>query len=306
MFSAIENSSTRPRRWRSSGIWPTPSSKCCRTDSSVMSRPDERDAAAVDPPQPASRLDQLRLAVAVDAGDPTISPARTSNETSAHLLDARDRRGRGASTRSSGSPGRRCRPSLLRSSTSRPTIRRASSSSVAPSADSVSIDLAATKHGDPVGDVEHLVELVADEDDRQSLTRRACARMPKSSPASWGVSTAVGSSRMRTSARRYRALRISTRCCWPTVMSWTRASGRSRSRMSPRGSRRALGGPCVVEQDVPVVGSIASTMFSATVMTGMSMKCWCTMPIPRSIASSRRLTCCTASPLTTISPSSGW
>ena len=26
-------------------------------------------------------------------------------------------------------------------------------------------------------------------------------------------------------------------------------------------------------------------MFSATVITGMSMKCWCTMPIPRSIAS---------------------
>ena len=33
------------------------------------------------------------------------------------------------------------------------------------------------------------------------------------------------------------------------------------------------------------VGSFASTMFSATVITGMSMKCWCTIPIPRSIAS---------------------
>ena len=26
-------------------------------------------------------------------------------------------------------------------------------------------------------------------------------------------------------------------------------------------------------------------MFSATVITGISMKCWCTMPIPRAIAS---------------------
>ncbi len=26
-------------------------------------------------------------------------------------------------------------------------------------------------------------------------------------------------------------------------------------------------------------------MFSATVITGISMKCWCTIPIPRSIAS---------------------
>ena len=33
------------------------------------------------------------------------------------------------------------------------------------------------------------------------------------------------------------------------------------------------------------VGSVARTMFSATVITGMSMKCWCTIPIPRSIAS---------------------
>ena len=29
------------------------------------------------------------------------------------------------------------------------------------------------------------------------------------------------------------------------------------------------------------VGSCARTMFSATVITGMSMKCWCTIPIPR-------------------------
>ena len=36
------------------------------------------------------------------------------------------------------------------------------------------------------------------------------------------------------------------------------------------------------------VGSIPSTMFSATVITGISMKCWCTIPIPRSIASARR------------------
>jgi hypothetical protein len=46
-------------------------------------------------------------------------------------------------------------------------------------------------------------------------------------------------------------------------------------------------------------------MFSATVMTGMSMKCWCTMPIPCSIAAlgeSMR----TGSPRSRTSPSSGW
>ncbi len=36
------------------------------------------------------------------------------------------------------------------------------------------------------------------------------------SSASWGVSTAVGSSRIRISAPRYSSLRISTRCCSPT------------------------------------------------------------------------------------------
>ena len=40
--------------------------------------------------------------------------------------------------------------------------------------------------------------------------------VPNSSRVSCGVSTAVGSSRMRTSAWRYRALRISTRCRNPT------------------------------------------------------------------------------------------
>ena len=51
-------------------------------------------------------------------------------------------------------------------------------------------------------------------------------------------------------------------------------------------------------------GSVASTMFSATDITGISMKCWCTIPMPFSIAafgepSSAGL------PLIRISPSSG-
>jgi len=52
------------------------------------------------------------------------------------------------------------------------------------------------------------------------------------------------------------------------------------------------------------VGSFASTMFSATVITGISMKCWCTIPIPRSIASWGDVSA-TGWPLIRISPSSG-
>ena len=54
----------------------------------------------------------------------------------------------------------------------------------------------------------------------------------------------------------------------------------------------------------PDRGSSARTMFSATVMTGISMKCWCTMPIPRSMAR-RGESIVTGSPLTRTSPSSG-
>ena len=56
-----------------------------------------------------------------------------------------------------------------RSRTSRPTIRRARLASVAPSAGRVSISFSAAQHGDPVGDLGHLVQLVADEDDRRAL-----------------------------------------------------------------------------------------------------------------------------------------
>src|ERR1041384_1389351 len=39
MFSARLKSRTRPRRWRSSGMWPTPASSSSRGDSRVRSRP---------------------------------------------------------------------------------------------------------------------------------------------------------------------------------------------------------------------------------------------------------------------------
>ena len=53
-----------------------------------------------------------------------------------------------------------------------------------------------------------------------------------------------------------------------------------------------------------LVGSTPSTMFSATVITGISMKCWCTIPIPAEIASFAEWNEA-GRPLTRISPSSG-
>ena len=54
---------------------------------------------------------------------------------------------------------------------------------------------------------------------------RSFRRLPNRSWVSLGVSTAVGSSRMRISTPRYSAFRISTRCSSPTESSSTTAPG---------------------------------------------------------------------------------
>ena len=58
---------------------------------------------------------------------------------------------------------------------------------------------------------------------------RSFWRLPNRSLVSLGVSTAVGSSRMRISTPRYSALRISTRCSSPTDSSSTTAPGSTRN-----------------------------------------------------------------------------
>ena len=87
-----------------------------------------------------------------------------------------------------------------RSTTSRPTISFARPSCVALARHGVDL-LALAEDGDPIRDLEHLVQLVADEDDRLPVglerpeDREELARLLR-------VRTAVGSSRMRISARR--------------------------------------------------------------------------------------------------------
>ena len=105
-----------------------------------------------------------------------------------------------------------------------------------------------------------------------------------SSSVSCGVSTAVGSSRMRIWASLTSALMISTRCWTPTGRSSTRASG-STSRLYFCDSSRTWLRAASMSRNAPFVCSWPSITFSATVKTGTSMKCWCTMPMPASIAS---------------------
>ena len=151
-------------------------SRCVTSSPPTTTRPASGRAQA------GERLDQLGLAVAVDAGDADDLAARARrSETPRTFSRPRSSRTCRSSTSRSGSPAS-AGPFSTRSSTSRPTISRARPSSVAPCGGSVSIDLAAPEHGDPVGDLEHLVQLVADEDDRHALARAALAGSRRARP----------------------------------------------------------------------------------------------------------------------------
>ena len=226
-------------------MWLTPAASVSRGPACVTSRPATVIVPGVGLAQPHDRLDQLALAVRVDAGEADDLARAHRPATRRARPAARGRRARETpSTSSSGSPGL-CSGFSTRSSTSRPTISRASERSVAPSVGHRVDLLAAPQDRHAVGDVQHLVELVRDEDDRRALARSACAG-PRTGPAPpAAVSTAVGSSSTSTFAPRNSARRISTRCWAPTPRSSTRASGstarpnRCESSRTPRG-----GAPC--------------------------------------------------------------
>ena len=106
-----------------------------------------------------------------------------------------------------------------------------------------------------------------------------------SSSVSCGVNTAVGSSSTKTLAFLASDLIISTRCCAPTGRSWIFASG---SISNPKRSEISLTSSRALSRSRPPifeVGSLPRTTFSATVKTGISMKCWWTIPMPAAIAS---------------------
>ena len=134
--------------------------------------------------------------------------------------------------------------------------------------------------------------------DRPSSAMRR--NTPPSSSASAGVSTAVGSSRIRIRASRHRALRISTRCRSPIESCQTSRSG---STASPnRAAVEATSASKAVRRSRG--GAAPRTTFSATVNEGTSRNSWWTMPIPASRASAgfrnRQ-----GRPCTRTSPSSG-
>ena len=284
-------------------MWPTPAASAPRTPVPVMSRSPTRMRPPVGTRRPGDRLHELGLAVAVHAGD-------ADDLARAHLEREAAQRGQPAvvhrlevlHARAAGSPVSAASLSS-RNSTSRPTISLARLASVAPLVSTVPTFLPrrSTVTRSAISSTSRsLWEMKMTETPSAVSERRTLS----SSAVSWAVSTAVGSSRIRTSAPRCSTRRISTRCCWPTPMSSTRARGSTASPNGPPARARAAR-RSPTSSSAPLRGSEASTTFSATLMTGMSMKCWCTMPI-RSPIACRGEAICTASPRRRISPSSGW
>ena len=153
---------------------------------------------------------------------PTISPARTSSDDAAHGLElAVVPHGRSSTS----STRRRARPPLsTRSSTARPTIISARPPRWRPRGrrSPTTLPRRSTVMRSAISSTSS--QLVGDEDDRRPRAASA-RRTPKSSSASCGVSTAVGSSRIRMSGVAVERLQDLDPLLLPTAMSSTRASG---------------------------------------------------------------------------------
>ena len=168
-----------------------------RAASPVTSRAVDRDRAGVGRAQ---ARDAPRSARSARSRRPR--RARRSRPRAPRTRRRAPPRGRGRRRRGGPRPRAAARPGCAgafstRSSTSRPTISRARLCLGRALARDGLDRLAAPQHRDPVGDLEHLLQLVADEDDRGALRGQAADDLEQLL-ASCGVSTAVGSSRIST------------------------------------------------------------------------------------------------------------
>ena len=141
---------------------------------------------------------------------------------------------------------------------------------------------AAAQHRDALRHAQHLAELVADEDDRQAL-RHHLAQHLEQRLASCGVSTAVGSSRIRMRAPRYQRLQDLHALALAHRQRATRASGSTaRPKRRATSSSRARGAGAAREGLPQRLGAQHHVVQHAQVVA--SVKCWCTMPMPAASA----------------------
>ncbi len=121
----------------------------------------------------------------------------------------------------------------------------------------------------------------------------------KRTSVSWGVKTAVGSSRIRMSTSRYKTLTISTSCFSDTDMSEMTFL---RSTLNPYLSMMAWA--FLAASFLESLSLTPRMMFSNAVKFSTRRKCWWTIPRPKDMASlGERIS--TSSPSMRISPVSG-
>ena len=218
---------------------------------------------------------------------PTISPARTCrsrprtagrprSSTRVEVADLEQRLARLVLGPSRPAAARRGRPSAA------PGCARS-----APSVGTVSIFLPRRRTVTRSAIVEHLVELVRDEDDRRPLRRQRAQDLEQVLRLLRGQHRGRLVEDQHLGAAEQRAQDLDALLLRRRRGPRPGASGRPRAR-SARTARATRRPAALWSSSGPLRGSAPSTRFSATVMTGTSMKCWWTMPMPSPIASPRR------------------
>ena len=222
MFSAIENGPTSPSCERSSGTNPMPESRICRVERPTSSSPWSVIEPVTKSCRPMIASVSSVCPLPCTPATQTTSPLRTSRSipsTIAWPVCERTVRPLMASTTSLGAAASLCTFRL----TARPTMAAASSvSDAVGSAVPTTLPRRITVIRSATALISRSLWLIITTDFPSAFNWRMIS---SSSSVSCGVSTAVGSSRIRTWAFLTRALMISTRCCTPTGRSSITASG---------------------------------------------------------------------------------
>ncbi len=163
-FSATVMAPIRPSRIRSSGTWATPRSETWRGDAEVVVWPSMTISPESADRRPDDRLDELGLAVALDAGerDDLARPDLEADALDGHVVavvahvEVRDREHHVARRR-------RALDDLELHVPADHEVREDLAGRVLGLHRAG--DASAAQHRDPVRDLQHLVELVGDEDD---------------------------------------------------------------------------------------------------------------------------------------------
>ena len=216
-LSSNEYSKTNPCLWRSSGIWPIPASVRWRTDILLISLPFNLTTPLSAGFNPViASINSVCPFPSIPA-TPKISPSRNVNDKFLSASTPRAFFTHKFSTSRIGAPTLASSLSNL-NVTLRPTIKSAKSCSDTSSTTTVPIPLP----------LRIIVQCLATALISFNLwviimidfpSAVNCFMICIKCSISWGVKTAVGSSKIKISASRYNIFKISTRCCIPTEIS---------------------------------------------------------------------------------------